>query len=316
MDEKQEVAAVRELDLLMVGHFARDVIVVKGVRQESPGGAVYYGAVAAARLGVRVGVHTRLAAGDAGLLSELEEAGVSVTWEAAEETSGIENVYETQDMDRRRTRPLGFAGRFEGLPRDRARILAVVPIMAGEVSEEQVLAAADHVELALDLQGFVRVRTEDGRLVHRAWPRAKEVLSRIAYLKADTAEAEALLDRSGWASPWDAAQALRGLGPEEVILTTSEGVYALGPEGGVFSPFRPEGLAGRTGRGDTCFAAYLVGRLAGSLRHAAQLAGLVTSRKMARPGPWCGPGEDREAFVVQAAGWPVEVWPSRAQEGR
>ena len=39
-------------DIMMIGHFARDRLVVDGHCEYAPGGAVYYGSVALRRLGV------------------------------------------------------------------------------------------------------------------------------------------------------------------------------------------------------------------------------------------------------------------------
>ena len=50
-------------DLLFLGHFAVDHNVVDGVAEIASGGGVYYGGIAAARLGARVGVVTRLRRG-------------------------------------------------------------------------------------------------------------------------------------------------------------------------------------------------------------------------------------------------------------
>ena len=41
----------RACDLLMLGHFAVDQLIVDGVTTTSSGGGVYYGAIAARRLG-------------------------------------------------------------------------------------------------------------------------------------------------------------------------------------------------------------------------------------------------------------------------
>ncbi|MGD8624618.1 MAG: hypothetical protein PVJ34_08785, partial [Anaerolineae bacterium] len=49
-----------DVDVAMIGHFARDRNVVDGVGRIEAGGAVYFGAVALRHLGVSVAVVTRL----------------------------------------------------------------------------------------------------------------------------------------------------------------------------------------------------------------------------------------------------------------
>lgn len=58
--------------------------------------------------------------------------------------------------------------------------------------------------------------------------------------------------------------------------------------GGIFeAPFRPKVLAGRTGRGDTCFAAYLGRRFLGdSPAEATRFAAALTTLKLECPGPF------------------------------
>ncbi len=49
-----------ETDILMIGHFARDILVVDGRAEISSGGGVYYGGIVLCRLGLRMAVVTRL----------------------------------------------------------------------------------------------------------------------------------------------------------------------------------------------------------------------------------------------------------------
>ena len=104
----------RVCDLLMLGHFAVDRLIVDGETTTASGGGVYYGAVAARRLGVAVvTVATRLRAGDFPRLEELRREDIPVFATPAEETSGIANYYDSADMERRICVPIGFAGAIE-----------------------------------------------------------------------------------------------------------------------------------------------------------------------------------------------------------
>jgi hypothetical protein len=85
-----------------------------------------------------------------------------------------------------------------------ARIYAVLPLMAGEVDLPLLKNLAERGPVALDVQGFVRVRVGD-ELLFRPWPDMRAGLALVTYLKVDRAEAEALtgelddLDSVGWA---------------------------------------------------------------------------------------------------------------------
>jgi sugar/nucleoside kinase (ribokinase family) len=278
------------IDVAVIGHFARDKIIVAGQETVASGGSVYYGALALRRLGLRVAVVTRLAQADWPRLDELREAGIRVYAQAADQTSGIENTYLTADMDRRLTRPLGFAGPFRlaDLPRLNARIWMVGPLMAGEVDLPFLRALSARGPVALDAQGFVRVRDGDN-LVFREWPEKTEGLYCVQYLKVDSAEAEVL---TGQTDLLEAARMLAGWGPREIVLTHARGVLVYADDSPYEASFTPRSLAGRTGRGDTCFAAYLAKRLNTPPEEACRFAAQVTSIKMETPGAFRGFGQD------------------------
>ncbi|GAB4527766.1 MAG: PfkB family carbohydrate kinase [Anaerolineae bacterium] len=289
------MASAFDVDVMMIGHFAKDRLVVDGHGEIASGGGVYYGSVVLRRLGLEVAVITRLHPDDFPLLDELKQEGVMVYATPAPETSGIENLYDSSNMDRRVCKPLGFAGPFEAgnIPDVSARIYVVASIIAGEVDLPLLKNLAGRGPVAIDIQGFVRVR-EDGNLVYRQWPDMAEGLSHVTYLKVDRTEAEHLTGLTDMAA---AAQHLAGYGPSEIVLTQSSGVTVFA-EGKIYqAPFTPRSLAGRTGRGDTCFASYLGWRLNHAPDEAARLAAAITTLKQEQPGPWRGSLADAQAFL-------------------
>jgi sugar/nucleoside kinase (ribokinase family) len=288
-----------DVDVMMIGHFARDQNIVDGVGAVEPGGAVYFGSVALRRLGLRVAVVTRLHPDDLGMLEALRAKGVQVYATPAPETSGIANYYDSADMERRVCKPLGFAGPFRPgeIPELAARIYAVVPIIAGEVDLVVLQVLSERGPVALDVQGFVRVREETSAgpaLIFRPWEEKAQGLALVTYLKVDRAEAELL---TGETDLQAAARSLAALGPREVVLTESSGVTVLADGAFHRAPFTSRHLSGRTGRGDTCFASYLGMRLQAPPDYAARVAAAVTSLKQEEPGPWRGSLAEVESLV-------------------
>ena len=283
-----------DVDIMMIGHFAKDRLVVDGRSEYASGGAVYYGSVALRCLGVDLAVVTRLHPDDFPLLDELEQEGVQVFATAAPETSGIENIYNSADMERRICKLMNFAGPFQPgeIPDLSARIYLVASIIAGEVDLPLLKSLARRGPVAIDIQGFVRVR-DNGALVFRQWPDMAEGLSQVTYLKVDRAEAELLTGLSDMVA---AAHRLAGYGPREIVLTQSSGVTVFAERQIHQASFTPRSLDGRTGRGDTCFATYLGKRLTASPEEATRLAAAVTTLKQERPGPWRGTLADVEAL--------------------
>jgi len=154
---------------------------------------------------------------------------------------------------------------------------------------------AERGPVALDVQGFVRVR-DGGDLVFRHWPGMERGLSLVTYLKVDRAEAELL---TGQTDLQAAARRLAGYGPREIVLTQSAGV-TVWADGQIYqAPFTPRSLAGRTGRGDTCFASYLGWRLKASPEEAVRVAAVVTTLKQEVPGPWKGTPADLRVNTPQ-----------------
>ena len=284
-----------DVDIMMIGHFAKDRLVVDGRAEFASGGAVYYGSVALRHLGLRVAIVTRLHPSDYPLLDELEQDGVHVVAAAAPVTSGIENIYSSADMERRicKLRSIDGRRRSSAAPELSARIYLVASIIAGEVDLPLLQALARRGPVALDVQGFVRVRN-NGDLVFRQWPDMEEGLSRVSYLKVDRAEAELLTGLTDMAA---AARRLTEYGPREVIVTQSSGVTVLANGDLYQAPFTPKSLDGRTGRGDTCFATYLGRRLSSPPEEATRLAAAVTTLKQENPGPWRGDLADVEEWM-------------------
>jgi sugar/nucleoside kinase (ribokinase family) len=169
--------------------------------------------------------------------------------------------------------------------------------MAGEVDLALLKSLAARGPVGLDVQGFVRVR-EDGRLVFRQWPDMAEGLAHVTYLKVDRAEAELLTGRTDMQAAARQLAAYSRPGTE-VVVTQSAGVTVY-VDGHIYeAPFTPRSLAGRTGRGDTCFAIYVGKRLSASPEEAARYAAAVTTLKQEQPGPWRGTPADVEAMLTQ-----------------
>ena len=119
-------------------------------------------------------------------------------------------------------------------------------------------------------------------------------LAHVTYLKVDRAEAELLTRETDLAN---AARKLSAYGPREIVLTQSSGVTVFA-DGDIYTvQFTPRSLAGRTGRGDTCFMSYLGKRLSASPAEACRFAGAVTTLKQEKPGPWRGTMEEVELVM-------------------
>ena len=200
-------------DIVILGHFAKDKIVIRGVEKDSLGGAVYYGALALSKMNFSTGIITLLAREDFPYLDIFKKNGVEVFAYEAANTSGIKNTYFSENnLNERVCEPIAFAGEFktEHISNFTTKVFHIGPIMAGEVSCELIeYIALKFDKVSLDLQGFLRVR-EGKQLRFEDWPEKEDGLRGIHTIKADSVESEVITGEKNLAK---AAQIIAGWGP-------------------------------------------------------------------------------------------------------
>jgi sugar/nucleoside kinase (ribokinase family) len=279
------VTPVIEYEIAFVGNYTRDTIVSAAGTRVVDGGAFNYGAQVAARMGLRVAAITRLAREDWRVVGALTALGIDVFAEATPRSTCLRLEYPSSDPDERVLYVASSAGSFTPaqVADIEARAFVLGPSFRGELGLDvlQTLAAKG-APIAADVQGWVRVVC-DGKLGYEAWSEARRFLARVGTLKADAVEAERL---TGEADLRRAARLLAELGPGEIVLTHRDGLLVLA--GGQFhgAGFYPAALVGRSGRGDTCLAAYVSKRLTASPAEATVWAAALTSLKMEAEGPF------------------------------
>ncbi len=277
------------MTITFAGDVCLDINVVRGAARHEIGGGVYHGALTATRLGAACRVLTKARAADRPRFAAFEQAGVPVSWLPSASGTSIRNDYPSDDPDERVSRVISQAEPFtaadlEGL---RTEVLHVNPLWMGMFPPELLPRARRCTRLlGADAQGFLRRVDADGTAAHRPWPEAARWLPLLDLLKVDIVEARSL---TGCVQPLDAARALRQLGVGTVLLTHQDGVLAMDARDHCARDWSGWTLEGRTGRGDTCTAAFLVGLERGlSLAAAVALAVRVTSAKMQYRGPYRG----------------------------
>lgn len=272
-------------DIAYIGHYTQDTLVYPHATRTVDGGAFLYGCHVIARMGLRAAVMTRLARKDWHVVDELERLGVRVFAHETPESTRLRLIYPTANLDERIIELTASAGAFtvEEAAHVPARAFIIGASVRGEVPSQVVAAlAATGALIALDVQGYIRV-ARAGKLVFDEWADKQALLKYVTVLKTDAVEAAAL---TGEANRYMAARRLAEMGPREILLTHSEGV--LVHHDGIIdqAPFVPRGVRGRSGRGDTCTAAYLAKRLSSAPADAVIWAAAVTSLKLETEGPF------------------------------
>ncbi len=281
-------------DLVFVGHACYDeVIGYQEPPRVAPGSAVLCGALAAARVGRAVAVVTRASPRDDRVVEELRWSGVALHVVPVEQTTYMKVVHPSPDVDERELYQLASAGRFtlEDVPPLAARQVH----LAGISDQEFDLAflrglAARGLRLSIDLQSFVRqVQPGTGRIAFRDVPGKQEIVRHVERVKLDVVEARIL---TGTDDLEAAARIIEGWGCPEVVITRADGVLARAGGRTFHERFTNRSVVGRTGRGDTAFAAYLARRLDHDVPASLRFAAALVSIKMEAPGPFRGTLDD------------------------
>ncbi len=283
-------------DVVYIGNYTKDTIIRPSGIQFVDGGGSRYAAYAAARLGLRVALVTRLSRQDIHVIARDNLCGLDCYPIYSPASTLMRLEYPTEDPDVRTLTVAGLAGAiapcdFDSLDMTSACINSSV---RGEVGLDVIRALkARRVVLAADMQGFVRV-VSGQELMYEPWSEMQVTLAHLDILKSDAVEAEFL---TGEKDIHKAARKFASMGPTEIVLTHKEGVLIYAE--GTFHElaFYPQRLDGRSGRGDTCIGTYVAMRLSRSPLDAGIWAAAVTSLKMEKLGPFDRPVCDVEALI-------------------
>lgn len=287
---------MKSYDVVYVGNYTKDTIVSPAGTKYVDGGAVNYAGHAAARLGMKVAVVTRLAKEDHHVVDRLTESGIDCFATYTPHSTLMKLEYPTTNPDIRHLSVTATAGSITAgdVEAISTRAAVIGSSLRGEVGMDVIRALKDkNVLVAADMQGFVRV-LRGVELKCEPWEEMQSTLAYVDVVKSDAVEAEFL---TGQTDIWKAAKCYADMGPKEIVLTHKDGllIYADGKFHEM--NFYPARLDGRSGRGDTCVGTYVAKRLSLAPREAGIWAAAVTSLKMENLGPFNRSVSEVEAFI-------------------
>jgi len=277
-------------DIVTIGHITDDILNDRGKVSRFIGGAAFFSSFAAIRSGADILVLTKLAQKDFGLLYDLKEQGIELIALPSTSTTSIENIFESEDVDQRKVTLLSQAEpfRLEEIPDVQTEVFNLAGLFHGDIPPEMIQPLSRKARVGLDLQCMLRTSRE-GSFSWMDWPEKRECLPNVTYLKADSLESRVI---TGVEDRREAAQILHGWGASEVLITHSSEVLVYDGKEVLTATFNPSNLSGRTGRGDTCFAAYITWRLNHGIEESLRYAAALTSIKMEKPGPFLGTSDE------------------------
>lgn len=289
---------MKNYDVLYIGNYTKDTIVSPTGTKYVDGGAVNYAAHAAARLGMKVAVVTRLAKEDDRVVEKFVQAGIDCYPTYTPQSTIMKLEYPTTDPDIRTLSATGTAGTISAgdVENINARAAVIGSSLRGEVGMDVVRKLKEkNMLVAADMQGFVRV-FRGAELKYEPWDEMQSTLAQVDVVKSDAVEAEFL---TGETDIFRAAKFYADMGPREIVLTHKDGllIYADGKYHEL--NFYPARLDGRSGRGDTCVGTYVAKRLSMAPLESGIWAAAVTSLKMENLGPFDRSISEVESFIQE-----------------
>jgi len=282
-------------DITFIGHMVYDEIIpFGGVARVAPGSAVLCGAMVAARVGKKVAVVTKMAEKDEHILQPMKDLGIDTFLIPSEETSYNRVLHFSANVDEREMTLLKSAGliSINDVPALDSTCVHLAGISDTEfdMALMQGLKARNYQSLSVDMQSFVRhINPETKNHEFSDVADKKEIAAMMDKVKLDIVEAKLL---TGTDDLEKAAVIVESWGCPEVMITHSEGVLARVNGKTYYEKFSNSNVTGRTGRGDTTFAAYLSHRLDHGVAESLKFAAALVSIKMETPGPFSGTLEE------------------------
>ena len=281
-------------DITFVGHMCYDEIIPFGGKPVvAPGSAVLCGAMVAARVGKKVAAVVKMAKKDEHILQPMKDVGVDTYLIPSAETTYSRVLHESANVDERKLTIVKTAGLIAigDVPKLNSTCVHLAGISDTEF--DMVLMKglkARGYSLSADMQSFVRhVTPVTHEIEFNDVANKQDIAGMMDKLKLDVVEARIL---TGTEDLEKAAIIVESWGCPEIMITHSQGVLARVNGKTYYEKFSNNSMAGRTGRGDTTFAAYLSQRLDQDPAKSLKFAAALVSIKMETPGPFRGTLED------------------------
>ena len=281
-------------DLVVAGNVVLDEIHPFGAPMQTfCGGPVLFSAVAARCCAQKVAAVTKVAESDLCCLDELRRNGVEVHVSLSPETTTHRVVHLTDNVDEREMLLMRSAGPFSAA--DFVDLEPTLLHLAGLNDQEFTLDLVRVMSrrgfmLCVDMQAFVRkVDPRAGEVRLSDVDGKEEIAAMAGRVKLDVVEAEYL---TGTTDIEQAAIQFEKWGTSETMVTRADGVLVRHQGRTYFEVFSNKSVAGRTGRGDTTFAAYSARRLEHDVEESLKFAAALVSIKMESPGTFSGTVDD------------------------
>jgi sugar/nucleoside kinase (ribokinase family) len=281
--------------MIFLGHSTVDEIHIGTEISYIPGGGVYYGALSAASClrnvsDQEVSLEVLTIGFEKDLLNAKHEySSLNVQFSLINDTKTTTFIHSFKDNDPdKRISHVPHISRsfnFEDIQNLFTDVLYVNPLFYGEIPDQLFPELKKKCNvLSLDAQGLLRNISSDGQLFLKAPQSLDEILKNLTIFKIDVEEGRAL---SGLQDIDDFCRYFIDKGVKYTICTSQDNVYIFTSKEKFVSKFTQWTLKGRTGRGDTVSASFILMHfvLKKGIQESLDIAAAGTSRKMMHAGP-------------------------------
>ncbi len=210
------------MDILVVGHLSRDLIITPETKSEALGGGTAYAMLAPSLNAFDAGIISRVGEDfEQEYWKTLKSSGLVLTGlrKSGSKSTRFVNKYDTNgnrvQMVEALAEPITPAD-FTDIHLD-ANIIHFSPLTASEIDIDCIRLARSNAKVtSIDVQGYVRSIDSSGMVIPRNWVERDEILGLVDVAKFNESELKMSVDAE---SELSAASQILSLGPRIVLVT-------------------------------------------------------------------------------------------------
>jgi len=285
------------MDLVVVGHLSRDLIITPETKREALGGGTAYAMLAPSLNAFDAGIISRVGEDfEQEYWDTLESSGLVLTGlkKSGSKSTRFVNKYDTKGNRVQIVEALAepiTPTDFSNLHRD-ANIIHFSPLTASEIDIDCIRLAQSNAKVtSIDVQGYVRSIDSSGIVSPRNWIERDEILGLVDVVKFNELELKTTLNAE---SELSAASQILSLGPRIVLVThDTKGSIIYTRDSQITIPLvSANARVDSTGCGDVYTIAFLLEYLRSSnLKRAGLFAATCSSFNVETIGPYNMPSQ-------------------------
>ena len=210
------------MDIVIVGHLSRDLIITPETKRESLGGGTAYAMLAPSLDAIDAGIISKVGEDfEQEYWNTLESSGLVLTGlqKSGSKSTRFVNKYDTKgnrvQFVEALAEPITPAD-FSDLHLD-ANIIHFSPLTASEINIDCIKLARSNAKVtSIDIQGYVRSIDSSDMVIPKDWDERDEILGLVDVVKFNESELKTTLNAE---SELSAASQILSLGPRIVLVT-------------------------------------------------------------------------------------------------